>query len=607
MKKLIIALLPLSIFGQNTYWQQHVDYTMEIDMNVKTHQFTGKQVLEYTNNSPDTLYQVFYHLYFNAFQPNSMMDIRSQNIVDPDKRIGKRIAKLKEAEIGYHKIDKLNQDGAELKFEYTQTLLQVELAKPIPPKGKSTFEMDFNSQVPIQIRRSGRDNAEGIDYTMTQWYPKMAEYDEDGWHANPYVAREFYAPFGNFDVKITINSKHKLGATGMLQNPEAFWKRDKNMSPGVYSHKFVKSKEKKRTWHFIAENVHDFAWAADEDYIHLSNETENGTTLHYYYLPDVAESWVQLPAYTVAFFREMNIRFGVYPYPQFSVIQGGDGGMEYPMCTMLKGTGEFEGLKGVTTHEAAHNWFYGVLASNEFQYPWMDEGFTTYAEEEVLNALGEEVKRNAHARAFGIHKFLFSKGEQSPMSTPSDYYTKNRTYSINAYYRGSLFLSQLRYIVGDDVFAKLMLNYFDQWKFKHPDPWDFIRVAEKTSGIQLDWYLNFWMNTTKTVDYGFRKIKANENGTAITFERLGEMPMPIRFTVYTKSGKELEYYIPLVSMMGAPKNANVQEPWPWTHKDYTLQIDVEYQDIDKMYIDEHEFSTDMNRANNVSPMEMGEH
>ena len=189
MKKYISLAFLFLIFGisysQTAYWQQKVAYDMEIDMDVNTNQFKGVQKLVYTNNSPDTLNRVFYHLYFNAFQPGSMMDVRSRSISDPDPRVGSRIEALKEDEIGFQKIDKLVQDGKKVKYEVVGTILEVELAKPILPGGESTFLMEFNAQVPLQIRRSGRDNKEGIRYSMTQWYPKMAEYDYQGWHANP--------------------------------------------------------------------------------------------------------------------------------------------------------------------------------------------------------------------------------------------------------------------------------------------------------------------------------------------------------------------------------------------------------------------------------------
>ena len=162
---------------------------MDIDFDVSNHQFTGTQKLNYYNNSPDTLGEVFYHLYFNAFQPNSMMDVRSRTILDPDPRVADRISKLSEEEIGYQRVIKLRMDGKPVDYEVVGTILEVDLPEPILPGSKVVFDMAFEAQVPLQIRRSGRDNKEGIDYSMTQWYPKMCEYDYQGWHANPYVGR----------------------------------------------------------------------------------------------------------------------------------------------------------------------------------------------------------------------------------------------------------------------------------------------------------------------------------------------------------------------------------------------------------------------------------
>ena len=200
-------------------WQQHANYFMEIDMDVNTNRFQGTQKIKYTNNSPDVLDQVFYHLYFNAFQPGSMMDVRSRTIEDPDRRVRDRISKLSEDEIGYQKIFSLKQDGKDVKYEVEGTVLEVELAKPIQPGQTVTFDMTFEGQVPVQIRRSGRDNAEGVRYTMTQWFPKLAEYDYQGWHADEYIGREFYGIWGDYDVKISIDKDYVIGGTGYLQNP----------------------------------------------------------------------------------------------------------------------------------------------------------------------------------------------------------------------------------------------------------------------------------------------------------------------------------------------------------------------------------------------------
>ena len=224
MKKLLLFTFFITAmgFGQNSsYWQQHVDYTMEVDMNVENFKYTGTQKLIYTNNSPDDLTRVYYHLYFNAFQPGSEMDMRLQNIADPDRRMtnedkSSRIADLTESEIGYLHPTSLKQDGVAVTYNEEGTVLIVNLAKPIPSGGKTTFEMEFKGQVPVQIRRSGRNNKDGVALSMSQWYPKLAEYDFEGWHADPYIAREFHGVWGDFDVKLTIAKDYIVGGTGYL-------------------------------------------------------------------------------------------------------------------------------------------------------------------------------------------------------------------------------------------------------------------------------------------------------------------------------------------------------------------------------------------------------
>ncbi len=601
MKKfLLAALIPLASLAQPGpgYWQQEVKYTMDIDFDVTKHQFSGKQEVLYTNNSPDTLNEVFYHLYFNAFQPGSMMDVRSRNIVDPDKRVGDRISKLSKEEIGYHTINMLKQNGQQVNFQVTETVMKVELAEPIMPGATATFSLDFDSQVPVQIRRSGRNNTEGIDYTMTQWYPKMAMYDKDGWHPDPYVGREFYADFGTFDVNISIQDNYVLGGTGLLTNREGIWEIT-NEKNDITTYAMVRSKMAKRLWKFHAENVHDFAWAADPDYIYKSVQGPEGLPLNFYYLKKYKDTWEQLPEHTAEFFRLMNKNFGKYAYPQFSVMQGGDGGMEYPMCTMLKGTGKLGGLVGVTVHEAAHNWYYGMLASNENQYPWMDEGFTSFAEAEILHMMGFEEGDNPHAGAYNGNAFMVKKEIQEPLSTPADYFSVNKAYSISAYSRGEMFVSQMRYIVGEEAFRRGMHKYFNAWKFKHPDPKDFLRIMERESGMQLDWYLNFWMNTNKTQDYAIKQVSSVDRGLLeVQLERIGEMPMPVDITFIHNNGMETVYTIPLVSMFGSKYGMNAKEPWPWTSPTYTLLTDLVANDVKEIIIDRRQETADLNRENN---------
>ena len=196
----LFCITSVFAFQNNTsYWQQKVDYTMDIDMDVTKFQYKGKQKLVYTNNSPDELTNVYYHLYFNAFQPNSQMDVRSRNIKDPDGRVQDRISKLTPEEIGYIKVNSLKQDGKKLKYETVGTILEVKLAKPIKPGESVTFDMVFDAQVPAQVRRTGRNNKEGVALSMAQWYPKMAEYDFEGWHTPPYLAVSFMV-FGEISM-----------------------------------------------------------------------------------------------------------------------------------------------------------------------------------------------------------------------------------------------------------------------------------------------------------------------------------------------------------------------------------------------------------------------
>ena len=215
---LFLLFFNLHTFYSFSYWQQKVNYTIDIDFFHENHQFKGTEKLVYYNNSPDTLHKAFFHLYFNAFQPKSMMDVRSRTLPDPDRRVMDRIYKLKEDEIGFHKINQLKQNNKDVKYKIQGTILEVDLIDAIYPNDSSVFYLEFLSQVPSQIRRSGRNNKEGIDYSMAQWFPKIAEYDRQGWHAHPYIAREFYSPWGDYDVTISIDKKYVVGGTGILKD-----------------------------------------------------------------------------------------------------------------------------------------------------------------------------------------------------------------------------------------------------------------------------------------------------------------------------------------------------------------------------------------------------
>ncbi len=600
MKNLLLLLIfaPLLSLGQG-YWQQRVEYQMDIDFNVNDHTFKGLQILKYYNNSPDTLEKVFYHLYFNAFQPNSMMDVRSRVLPDPDRRVRDRILHLKENEVGFHEIEELKQDGESVSYEIENTVAEVKLVKPILPGASTVFTMKFNSQVPLQVRRSGRDNAEGISYSMAQWYPKLAEYDKSGWHAHPYIAREFYGSWGDFNVNITIDKDFVLAAGAVLQNPE-------EIGYGyIEEDKVQQRRGKKLTWKFKAENVHDFMWAADPDYVHEKLQVPDGPLLHFFYQGDtLAENWKKLPKLTSEAFQYMSKTFGKYPYSDFYVIQGGDGGMEYPMSTLINGHRSMTSLLSVTVHEAFHSWYQGVLATNESYYAWMDEGFTEFAENLTKNYLYGGLDPSPHAGNYAGYFALAKSGFEEPMTTHSDHFETNFAYGRAAYSKGAVTLSQLGYIIGNDVLMNGLRRYFDTWKFKHPDRNDFIRIMEKESEMELDWYFDWWINTTKTIDYGIDSVFAAGDGTKIVLKRSGKIPMPIDLVITRKDETRELFYIPLGVMRGEKKNESsmnrtVLKDWYWTSPFYDFTVPIPFEDIRHMEIDASRRMADVNRKNNT--------
>ena len=582
-------LLVVSVTAQNntSYWQQKVNYKMSIDMDVTNWQYKGTQDLVYTNNSPDTLSKVFYHLHFNAFQPGSEMDVRSMTISDADPRVADRISKLSPSEIGFIKPIKLTQDGVTLSYEVVGTILEVALNQPILPGQNTTFYMEWDAQVPLQIRRSGRNNEEGVALSMTQWYPKLAEYDFQGWHADPYIGREFHGVWGDFEVTLTIDEKYVVGGTGYLQGEPL-------------------GKKKEKTWHFGAPNVHDFTWAADPDYIHDTYPGPNGVILNFYYKnnPDILENWKNLQPKTAELMAYFNEHIGPYPYKQYSVIQGGDGGMEYAMCTLITGHRKFESLVGVTAHELAHSWFQFLLATNESLHEWMDEGFTSYISALAENEVLQENNPNPVAGSYRGYRYLATSGQEQPLTTHADRYASNRSYGISAYSKGAVFMAQLGYVIGQKNLEKTIKRYYKEWAFKHPTPNDFIRVAEKVSGFELDWYLQDFAQTTNTIDYAIKDVTEEAGKTKVTLERIGLMPMPIDLYVTYEDGSQESFYIPLQMMRGEKDNPyptfkrTVLKDWAWAYPTYSFEI-TNGKKVKNMMIDASLLMADIDMENNL--------
>ena len=619
---LLTMLLSVQLFAQPERWQQQINYKIDASLDVQKNTVKGTEEILYTNNSTDTLRKVYFHMYWNAFQPNSNMDARSRElgkntftsrrgdeVKDWDMRVRDRIQNLKPEEYGIQKVNTITINGKSQQLIEHETILEVVLTQPILPKSVVKMNVQFEAQVPVQIRRSGRDNKEGVRYSMSQWYPKMVEYDYQGWNTNPYIAREFYGVWGNYDVTLRMDKNYMVGGTGVLQNPTAPLDKDGN-----------------KVWNFKGNTIHDFVWFADNNFKHLSKEVRKGLTLHVYYKAKDAKAdsaWANVLWAAEKALPFMEQKMGTYPYPQYSFIQGGDGGMEYAMATLLVGPS-----LGTAFHEWIHSWYQHVLGTNESLFAWMDEGFTSYGEEMVSHyyetnfatqspyiseAAKKQIQVNLDRQSkllpavqnsnYSGYIALAKSGFEEPMSTHADHFNTNYAYSSAAYAKGGTFLGVLGYMMGEAKRDQLMLNYYNTWKFKHPNANDFIRVAEKTSGLQLQWLKEYWVNSTKTIDYGLNDIQVSGNAALISIQRLGKFPMPIEVVVTYKDGSSELHYIPLDLMLGGKaqegsmKQINHPE-WKWTHPTYTFESTQPLGAIKSIEIDPSQRMPDINRSNN---------
>ena len=598
MRNIILFFLFVSIVAHSQYWQQEIDYKIEVDFDNINNQYRGIQKIEYTNNSPEILRKVFFHLYFNAFKPGSEMAIRQDNSADKNTRFKIDIDSLGPKQQGFLKVYNLSQNGKLLKTINSETILEVELNSPLFPNETTEFSMDFVGQVPDLVRRAGKNSRDGIKYSMAQWYPKMCEYDSEGWNADPYTGREFHGVWGNFDVKIRIDKEFTLAASGYLQNSD-------DIGKGYSKRKEPKSKKGKVEWHFVAPKVHDFTWSADKNYVHDIYPGPNEVTLHFFYKndPNIIDNWKKLQPYTAKMMEYFNSKVGSYPYKQYTVAQGGDGGMEYAMMTLITGGRSFNSLFGVTCHELAHSWFQHVLATNETKHEWMDEGFTSFistlAEDEIL----EKNQEFPMERSYNDYYRLALSGTEMPQSTNANRYEYNFAYESTAYDKGAVFLSQLGYIIGKEKLFETLREYFNEWKFKHPKPNDFRRIAERVSGIQLQWYLTDWTQTTNVIDYKVEEVRGKSGKVEVVLYRKGLMPMPLEVLVKYNDGQYEIIYIPISLMRGEKNNLydidwEVKPDWFWANPYYNFDLERGIDDIEAIIIDPSNLMADVDKTNN---------
>ncbi len=511
MFKILVVTLFVGIThivqAQKNYFQQKVDYAIEAWLNVPQKAIHGKLTLDYINQSPDTLSFLWFHIWPNAYSNNNTALAKQ---IENDKELRKS---TKKASKGYMDSLAFTAHGKKLVIEphpVHPDIIKVILTEPLLPGNSVQLQTPFYNKLPSYYSRSGEFDGQFI---ATQWYPKPAVYDKDGWHEMPYLDMgEFYAEFGNYKVSLTVPGNMIVGASGLLQNKEELEKykstglANTNNNPKAFTALSFESNNPK-TLHYIAENVHDFAWFAQPEFLvqYDTCKLASGKIIDVfsYYRKEARRNWMQSIDYLKAGIRFYSAEFGEYPHPQVSAVEGpknvNSGGMEYPMITLITVPEKNmeEQLEITIVHEVGHNWLQGILGTNERNYPWFDEGFNTFfqfkyeAQQKKNSVLGKSIPDNVKQMPanefFGlIMQSMAQIPFKYPVDTHSADFDNKESYGITAYIKGAIWLFILESRMGQDKFSTGIHTYFDTWKFRHPSPMDFKKVMEEAAGFPLD-------------------------------------------------------------------------------------------------------------------------
>ena len=611
------------------YWQQDVHYTIKANIDETKDIIDASEQLVYWNNSPNTLNEIYFHLYQNAFTPNSYCsELYNQNKRDIT------YGRYEEKGLGTV-VNDLRIDGKLVKTTLDNTILKVELNEPLKSDESITITMDFKTYFDTGTlrRRMKTFNAFGNKhYDGVLWYPRIAVYDKKfGWTKDQHLGKEFYGDFGTFDVELTFASNFVVEATGALQNrdevmPESLRKKldiknfaDKewNSTPSIITPYDSLSR---KTWIYHAENVHDFAFTADPTY-RIGETVWNGISAISLVQEPHASKWQNAADFAAEVIRIFSEDIGMYTYNKIIVADARDG-MEYPMITLDGGSDP--GYRGLLAHEIGHQWFYAQVGSNETYRAALDEGFTQFLTAWALKKIdGEFLVREKPASKYGqrftkavkaIDSRVYyaymrdaTKYNDPPLNTHSDDFGSAVGHGggyRHVYYKTATMLYNLEYVLGEDLFLNAMKHYFEKWKMAHPYFNDFRQAIIEYTEVDLNWFFDQWLETTKTIDYSIQNIKSVDNDNfEITFERKGEMQMPIDFSVFSNDGKEYTFHIPN-NWFVKNTNATVLEKWHAWGKlfpSYTATVNIP-RGIDYVEIDPTKRLADRYMLNNKSQM-----
>ena len=545
------------IFANNpAYWQQAVDYKMKVVLIDSSRQIACTSKIIYTNNSPDTLDRIYMHLYPNAFQVGSVKDRDYRNGFGRSSR-----AKyFKDGLNGYaSKIDirdfNISKKESIVLLDYLidDTILRANLKDPLYPGNEVLIDIQWNHHIGGMVERAGYISGQ---YNMAQWYPKIAVYDNNGWHAGPFHAEgEFYGEFGNFDVSFEIPKEFIIGASGVVLKGDPGWS-DVKVDTTVDFDEWLKSfessfaqpeKNNVRKVTFRAENVHDFAWVASPNFLY-EHDNWNNIDVHVLYNRSNGSDWNNVVRRrSIRALKWLTSKFGEYPYPQVTNVDRiKSGGMEYPMLVMDGSDSE-----SLILHEIGHIWFYGILGNNELDEAWLDEGFTTSQTRDYMvdryGSIGFDIDSDDWVSSFQrkfwkytdkLHRDqwysigFITSGYDEPISRKSYNFKNGSAYYQNAYAKPALMLNELKYILGDSLYYRSIQNYFSEWKFKHVSENRFINSVEKTTGEKLDWFFDAWLHDARIMDYEidyWKKKKAIDGSYDIELKinNLGQREMPL--------------------------------------------------------------------------------
>lgn len=597
------------------YWQQDVAYTIEARLDDSTDILHGETYeLTYWNNSPDTLTELYFHLFTNAFQPGSHYhELWLQNDREPE------FGAYEEEGLNLE-ISKLKVNGQAVDTILDNTILRVNLNKPLYPGDSLQVSMQFKQyfeQGGSMRRRMKVYEHDGVKhFDAVHWYPSICVYDHKfGWTTEQHLDKEFYHDFGSFDVKVTLPEEYILDGTGVLQNKEQvlpenlrrkldlanFKDKPWESKPGI----IIEPSGKTKTWHFYAQDVHNFAWTADPTY-RIGEVKLGEVTVRALAQEGHASKWQQTAGFTAAVINTYSRDFGSYDWPKIIAADANDG-MEYPMLTLDGGS--YPQHQGLIAHEVGHMWFYGMLGSNEAYRAFMDEGFTQFLTVWSMDELSghqkflDNMTYNRFARSHFPYVKTVHEGFDYPLNTHSSQFRsairQGGGYGL-VYVKASTMLYSLKYVLGDSLFRKAMKHYVKKWKFCHPYPEDFRATIIDYTGADLNWFFDQWLTTTKSMDYAVEKVKKKGKGTySVTFERKGEMQMPVDFDVYTEEGDTLKYHIPN-TWFEKPTERKVLDKWYGFGKmypTYTAEIEVDGK-IKGVKLDPEDLTGDVYRLDN---------